>query len=579
MEIVPFPNKVNSSPSVTFESLTFSDGTAIELDSADVVVLVGPNNAGKSIALRELEEYIRGSQETRVFKSINLRKDGTPDSFEAFMRKHVKIESRGQSWEMSALGLSLNASFSSLQDFWPRNIAPFAGLFCTRMSTEARITDSNPANAIPFLNSSASHPIHTMYLDDKIEARLSQYFRRAFGEDLIVFRLGGSEIPLLVGKRLVPHHDEDRISSTYCDRLRGSTVALQEQGDGMRSFASVILHLLAPITPSILLLDEPEAFLHPPQARLLGEIIADERPSRAQLFVATHSPDVLRGLTNVASNNLRVLRVQREGNENHVRELDKELVREISVDPLMNYSSVMSGVFHESVIICESDADCMFYSSILDLPEISGERKPDVLFVHAGGKDRIATLAKTLIQLGVPVDVVVDIDVIREPESLRNIVESLGHESDKVTLLAKKIKKAIEQRRPGLNASEMKKEIEGILDVAPQNGEFPKGSRLAIESLFRKASPWDAVKNAGESAIPSGGATSQYRELSELCKRIGLWIVPVGELEGFCKTVGGHGPRWVQQVIEEKNLVTDSELNDAREFVREVWQRRHKIRF
>ena len=69
----------------------------------------------------------------------------------------------------------------------------------------------------------------------------------------------------------------------------------------MRSYASVILHLLAPITPSILLLDEPEAFLHPPQARLLGEIIAAERPSRAQLVVATHSPDVLHGLINVAS--------------------------------------------------------------------------------------------------------------------------------------------------------------------------------------------------------------------------------------------------------------------------------------
>ena len=68
----------------------------------------------------------------------------------------------------------------------------------------------------------------------------------------------------------------------------------------MRSFASVILHLLAPITPSILLLDEPEAFLHPPQARLLGEIIAKEKSHRAQLFVATHSSDVLQGLMNVA---------------------------------------------------------------------------------------------------------------------------------------------------------------------------------------------------------------------------------------------------------------------------------------
>ena len=558
--------------SVTFESLTFSDGTEIELDGTDVIVLVGPNNAGKSIALRELEVYIRGSQETRVFKSVNIRKDGTPDSFEAFIRKHVRIENRGQSWEMSALGLSLSTSFSSLQDFWPDNISLFAGLFCTRISTETRITDSNPASSIPLLDTSASHPIHMLYSSDKIESKLSEYFRRAFGEDLIVFHLGGSVMPLLVGKRLVPQHGEDRISSSYCERLQESTAALQEQGDGMRSFASVILHLLAPVTPSILLLDEPEAFLHPPQARLLGEIIAGERSSRAQLFVATHSPDVLRGLTNVASDNLRVLRMQREGNVNHIRELDKALVREISVDPLMNYSSVLSGVFHERVIICESDADCMFYSSILDLPEINGGRKPDVLFVHAGGKDRIATLAKTLVELGVPVDVIVDIDVIRETNSLKRIVESLEHDSDKVVPLAGKVKKAIEQCKPGLGANEVKNQIEGILNRVPQDGEFPMGSRSAIEALFRKASPWEAIKRAGESAIPSGGTTNQFRELKELCKQIGLWIVPVGELESFCKSIGGHGPRWVQQVIEEKDLVTDTELEDAREFVREVWQ-------
>ena len=50
-------------PKVTFENLTFSDGTVVALDEADIVVFVGPNNAGKSAALRELEEYIGSSRE------------------------------------------------------------------------------------------------------------------------------------------------------------------------------------------------------------------------------------------------------------------------------------------------------------------------------------------------------------------------------------------------------------------------------------------------------------------------------------------------------------------------------------
>ena len=93
------------------------------------------------------------------------------------------------------------------------------------------------------------------------------------------------------------------------------------------------------------MLDEPEAFLHPPQAQLLGELIAKERSARSQLFVATHSPDVLNGLLNVAPDHLRVLRIQRDGNVNRVKELDKQRVKEIVADPLVRYSSVMSGVF------------------------------------------------------------------------------------------------------------------------------------------------------------------------------------------------------------------------------------------
>ena len=144
----------------------------------------------------------------------------------------------------------------------------------------------------------------------------------------------------------------------------------------MRSFASVILHLLAPLTPSVLILDEPEAFLHPPQARLLGHVIGNERSERAQLFVATHSPDVLEGLVNVAAGHLRVLRIQREGNVNRVDVLDQDHVKEISVDPFMKYSSVLSGVFHERVVVCEGDSDCVFYNSLLALPDVHGDFYP-----------------------------------------------------------------------------------------------------------------------------------------------------------------------------------------------------------
>ena len=114
-----------------------------------------------------------------------------------------------------------------------------------------------------------------------------------------------------------------------------------------------------------------------------------------------------------------------------------------------------------------------------------------------------------------------------------------------------------------------------ILGQAPSTGEFPKQHQSDIKKVFRKASPWEAVKEGGRAAIPPGEATRKFQELQERCSQMGLWIVPVGEMEGFCKSVGGHGPRWVQQVMEERNLAADPELEPVRSFVKQLWNSKH----
>ena len=58
------------------------------------------------------------------------------------------------------------------------------------------------------------------------------------------------------------------------------------------------------------------------------------------------------------------------------------------------------------------------------------------------------------------------------------------------------------------------------------------------------------------------------QELQSLCTGIGLWIARVRELEGSCISIGCHGPAWVQQVVEERSLADDSELEGARKCVR-----------
>jgi hypothetical protein len=49
----------------------------------------------------------------------------------------------------------------------------------------------------------------------------------------------------------------------------------------------------------------------------------------------------------------------------------------------------------------------------------------------------------------------------------------------------------------------------------------------------------------------------------------GLHVVEVGELEGYVRTEGGHGPKWVNAVLT-RELATDPELEAARKFVQAV---------
>lgn len=556
---------------VVAKALTFSDGTKISINADDIVVLVGPNNSGKSASLKEIEAHLRQSTPpTHVITSIETGKFGDASAVELLIEQHSHKSYPNGSLHYSGNGYNIQAT--TIAKGWSSNFDIVRPFFCRRLKTETRITDSNSAPSFKVLSEAASRPIQMMYADSDVEDRLSGYFKRAFGSELIVMKAGGSEIPLLVGKNVPLESGEDRTSRNYLERLMKNAEPLTEQGDGMRSFASVILEMLANRAPSMLLLDEPEAFLHPPQARLLGEFLAKERRPDAQMFIATHSPDILVGLLNVAPEQLRVIRIQREGNVNRVKELEKVKVKAIATDPLMKYSSVLSGIFHKRVIICEADADCLFYQAILSQPSVNDGPQPDVLFMHASGKHRMATMAEALRALGVPVDVIADIDLLREEEPFKRLVEVMGGEWDRIGRKWKSVKSAIESRKPWLNAQAIQTEIEKSFSSVSPEAELPDQTLNLIKGILKKASPWEAVKEAGDAAIPPANPTQDMQEIRKYIQDLGIWIVPVGELEGFCRSIGGHGPKWIQKVLEEKDLGGD-EFEEARKLIKAIWKR------
>lgn len=560
-------------PRVAINQLTFSDGTEVVIAPNDIVLVVGPNNAGKSAALRAIRDKLQNaSHKSPVLQNVLLHRTGTLADFNAWLSGWtvLQTESSPDNPIHQALGHALH--HSQAQSEWQRGDNVLGGLarwFCHLLSADERLQICNPPGNIALARDNPSHPIHFLLRDDKLELRLSAKFRKAFGVDLVVHRNAGSQVPVHIGDRPSLLNGEDRVSISYIERLE-KLPTLHTQGDGMRSFAGVLLATSVG-RESIILIDEPEAFLHPPQARLLGTTLVQDRNRERQLFIATHSTDILRGVLDTESPDVRVIRIRRNGATNTVRLLSNERIKELWGDPLLRYSNILDGLFHEAVVVCEADADCRFYAAVLDAVLASRSddaKRPDLMFTHCGGKARLPIVIRALREVDVPVRAVADFDVLSEEQPLKAIVEALGINWSVVEADWRTVKTAVDMKKPDLSTSEVKSEIDKVLSriTLPT---FPSKSKAEIQTILKHSSAWAHAKLLGKAFVPSGDPTKTCERLLLTLREGGLHIVEVGELEGYVRSEGGHGPKWVNAVLT-RALATDAELEPARKFVLEL---------
>lgn len=557
-------------PQVWVSSLTFSGGVRIDFSRDDIVVIVGSNNVGKSATLRAIKIKVRNSQyPDDIITELILEKIGDVEDAAGYLTKIGRQPERHfVPGELSAFGQDFH--LRDLADKWNSSdgLGPFARFFCHLLSAGERLNISAPADSIAVTTAPLVHPSHWMMQNDKLEIEVSEQFRKAFGEDLILHRVAGSKIPIHVGHRPQIEQGEDRLSFSYLKKI-AALPSLEMQGDGMRSFAGILLSL-ATGSESILLLDEPEAFLHPPQARHLGYILANEPIFEKQLFISTHSGDVLRGILDSNKKNVRILRLQRQSNLNYANELSPEKISELWNDPLLRYSNILDGLFHEKVIVCESDSDARFYSAIADniYTDLKpGHRRPDVMFTHCGGKDRIAVVVRALRAVGVPVSIIVDFDVLNNENPLKGIVEAAGGDWTTISHQWNRVKSAVDVKKPEIDIAQLKVQLSDVIQRL--NGE--KGLNIVskeVNNLLKQASPWSIAKTTGASYIPSGEPTSAYQSLISQLKTCGIFVVEVGEVECFVRSVGNHGPKWVNVALEKD--LSSNEFDAAKKFVGEI---------
>ncbi len=261
------------------------------------------------------------------------------------------------------------------------------------VNAEERLSLTRRVTAIDLAEAQPTHPLHVLAVHAERVEQLSELSEDAFKEKLTLDISSGTSFVLRLG---VPAEDpafsrHGVPAAKYVNSLR-ELPTLESQGLGIRSYMGMMMELLAGSSHLFVLVDEPEAFLHPPQAERIGRKISDLKSDSSQVIVATHDSSVLKGLlSSERADQVIVVRIRRDGDLNPVAVLDAADLEALWSDPALRYSSVLDGVFSEGVVVCEGDPDCRLYESAMDA--IDAEGAEGIHFTHGGGTGRIPVIA------------------------------------------------------------------------------------------------------------------------------------------------------------------------------------------
>ena len=549
-------------PSVSISKICFSGGHEFSFGPKEKVILVGPNNSGKSQTLREILAIAQKGDkvQTVVVKRMELTKVGTSAELRAFLEQNAERSDqlfRLKNWVM-------NEGFIN---FWDKDylLRDLAAGYIKIIGANDRLQICATQDSIG-PNDQKSKPQHILYDDSKLMKKISGIFRQAFGQDIMFDFRGGRQIPIHVGEK--PDENlTDRVGDEYVEAVR-SNARLDIQGDGMKSYAGILFETVVNDL-DINLLDEPEAFLHPPQIRRLGETLASE--VRGQLFVATHNSDVLRGFLEGKRGDIRILRIKREGDVNLVSETDPVVAQELWKRPELRYSNALEGVFHDETIICEDDSDCRLLNAIADHLALTDEENwKDTAYVPSGGKHRIKKVANALREIGVSVKGVFDIDFLSDQTLVKDTVRAFGGKWEDFDALWGRVDAAVRKGVKPKSSAEIRAELIELIQNC-DSSQLPRGK---INEVLKQNSVWNILKKVGKAGIPSGKAQTNFAQLINLLKEIGIYVIEVGEIENFCRDLGGHGPKFVNNLLADISFA-DPRLQDLRSFVEHVHKGPH----
>jgi hypothetical protein len=560
------------------KQVTFSDKTTLNLPN--LTVLVGPNNCGKSRVLKDIVR-LTCSRDKKVAAAVHVLQTFPPNAkalndVYGIRPSTDEGEHTAFHWlntELKEEGYVRHGQYLK----WPEDFdlavkqpeefqSNFAVQLTAFLTTESRLQLVAQCESAREAHQ-AQNLLQVLYaVGREKELEIRRIVSDAFPAIEIALDFSvPQQLQFRVGKnfdKLPLDPREARKILTKCD-------SLDEQGDGLRSYVGVVTCLLGLMRP-VVLIDEPEAFLHPPQAFRLGQFIASQATQGRQIIVATHSADILRGII-FKANDALIARIDRIADKNAVKPLDPGELRTLVLDPLLSAAGVLNGLFYSGVVVTEADADSRFYQSLSNKASLG----LDVHFVNADNKQTVPKVIAAYKSLGVRCAGVVDIDVLNNADEFNKQMEAAGITGAQLAE-AQEARQKIDNEVRATPASvrlEMAtkriSEMKGLADTALAGNlnAHEKGLeqlRRELEKLKADASDWQLIKKGGAAALKNTRA--EFEKLYQMCSAVGLVINPCGELEASLSEYGvewqADKRAWITRALQ---LVPNLEVNLERQ--------------
>lgn len=536
------------------ENIVLSNDQVISLGK--ISILVGPNNVGKSQTLRDIQTVMQSGLAAKrtLIKSIKfVRPDTVTDllkhltiSNSTTTLGYIKVSGMNNSLtgadSMETSEDHLNNQFSSNNNLeWTLgNIAKFK-VSLLDSSMRLHLVSTTPSFNPDYAD--AGNILQNMFLDKENENLLRIAFSQAFGMDILLDYSGLTEMCLRVSKEFPEIPEDPR--SAYPIMKEFSKI--DNQGDGFKSFVGIILGLLFS-KDRIILLDEPEAFLHPAQARYLGKWIADNLDKfSGQIIISTHNSNFLSGLLQ-SDNKIDIFRLNRNLDNTTFKLIPPEATEQLSKSPMLSSQRVLEAIFHKAVIVCEADADRIIYQSISTLYH----RNQEVLFVYSHNKQTLKDVAKLLVATQIPVGVIVDIDILNDQTDFSNLYEAVNQSAPPEEFLNKRklISESVENSSEIDALSNIKTIIEEFLGQLNKNEHTFSGAKGAINRIKKDSTKWSVPKKSGIDGFDEAIKPIAI-ELIDSLKNNNIFVVPCGELEGWIEVGTSQKNKWILPALTE----------------------------